>query len=103
MYMFNAVIDRVIDGDTFVMTIDAGFNMFTKQKVRLLGINCPEMSTPDGRAVKAIVEDMLAGKSVVIQTTEKDSFGRWLGTVYFDGMNVNQWILDNRFAVVYTK
>lgn len=103
MYKYDAVIDRVIDGDTFVCTIDVGFSMFTKQKVRLLGIDCLEMSTPDGKAVRGIVYDMLSGKAVVIQTHEKDNFGRWLGTVYFDGMNVNQWLLDNGFAQVYTK
>lgn len=40
--MFNAHVDRVIDGDTIVVTIDLGFDVFAKRKVRLLNADTSE-------------------------------------------------------------
>ena len=40
--MFNAYVDRVIDGDTIVVTIDLGFDVFAKRHVRLLNVDTPE-------------------------------------------------------------
>lgn len=40
--MFNAHVDRVIDSDTVVVTIDLGFDVFAKRKVRLLNVDTPE-------------------------------------------------------------
>jgi hypothetical protein len=49
MHIYQAKIVEVIDGDTFDLMIDLGFNNFTKQRMRLYGIDAPEMRTKAGR------------------------------------------------------
>ena len=47
MYEYNAVVDRVVDGDTIDVTIDLGFKVWKKMRVRMEGINTPESRTRD--------------------------------------------------------
>ena len=47
MYEYFAELRRVVDGDTVDVTIDCGFNMHVKERVRLKGINTPECRTRD--------------------------------------------------------
>ena len=101
MYEYKATVDRVVDGDTIVCTLDMGFNIFIKEKFRLAVIDAPETSTPEGKAVKVLVSDMLTGKAVVLQTAKQDKYGRWLATVLLAGLNINQWLLDNGHAKLY--
>jgi endonuclease YncB( thermonuclease family) len=61
--MFNeyrAKLHRVIDGDTFELDIDLGFGCWTRQTIRLQGLDCPERNTPEGRAAKAFTEAWFA-------------------------------------------
>ena len=41
-YNYLAVVDRIIDGDTIVITVDTGFYLKYKTQVRLLRVNAPE-------------------------------------------------------------
>ena len=47
MYEYKAVVDRVVDGDTIDVTIDLGFKVWKKMRVRMEGINTPESRTRD--------------------------------------------------------
>ena len=47
MYEYKAVVDRVVDGDTIDVTIDLGFSVWKKMRVRMEGINTPESRTRD--------------------------------------------------------
>ena len=47
MYEYNAEVRRVVDGDTVDVTIDCGFNIHIKERVRLSGIDAPENRTRD--------------------------------------------------------
>ncbi len=97
MWQYRAKIVKVIDGDTLDVVIDVGFNMTTTQRVRLLGINCPEIkgvTRGDGLRAKDYTEKWVAGiKQVhsnpsndewpfVIETSKDDAFGRWLARIY---------------------
>ena len=45
-FVYNAVLERVIDGDTIDVTLDLGFDIkLHKQRVRLAGIDTPESRT----------------------------------------------------------
>lgn len=57
-YAYEAVVDRVVDGDTLDLTIDLGFRTFTRQRVRLYGVDTPEVY-----GVKKGSEEYLAGKA----------------------------------------
>ena len=58
-------IEKIIDGDTIDVTLDLGFDVCTRQRVRLLGIDTPESRTRDleekkkGLAAKAFTKDLL--------------------------------------------
>ena len=41
-YQYKAEVVRVVDGDTVDVLIDLGLNVFTKERIRLFGINTPE-------------------------------------------------------------
>ena len=47
-YVYKAAVDRVIDGDTLLLKIDLGFQVWKEQRVRLAGIDTPAMDEPGG-------------------------------------------------------
>ena len=113
MYEYNAELRRVVDGDTIDVTIDCGFNMFIKERVRLYGINTPECRTRDleekarGLAAKDRLIDILASwdNKFIIRTSidKKGKFGRLLGElVSLDSwQNANKMLLEEGHAVEY--
>ena len=116
-------LEKVVDGDTIDVSIDLGFDVCTKQRVRLLGIDTPESRTRDLtekkfgllskkklrewclKAVASEKDDI----EIQLRCPEADSrgkFGRILAEIWVseDGewTNVNKWMCDNAFAVPYT-
>lgn len=107
MYIYNAHVVSVYDGDTITVDIDLGFDTTLKnQKIRLYGINCPEMKGLN-KALGVISRDALRtrilGKDIVIETIQdkKEKFGRWLGKIEIAGENINNWMVVNNYAVVF--
>ena len=68
MFEYNAVLDRVVDGDTIDATIDLGFDTWKKTRIRFYGINAPESRTRDleekkkGLAAKERLIEILKAK-----------------------------------------
>tara|TARA_Y100000389_G_scaffold143768_1_gene142082 strand:+ start:1598 stop:2050 length:453 start_codon:yes stop_codon:yes gene_type:complete len=116
-------IEKIVDGDTIDVNIDLGFDVCTKQRVRLLGIDTPESRTSDKEekkygllskqklkewCLKAVASDK-DDIDIELRCPEADSrgkFGRVLGEVWVseDGQwtNVNKWMCDEGYAVPYT-
>lgn len=82
MYEYTAIVDKVVDGDTIDISIDLGFSVWTKQRIRLAGIDAAEHNFPFGEATAKLVREALESKSVRIQITKPDKYGRYLGTVF---------------------
>jgi len=103
MYEYNAIVVRVVDGDTVDLIVDLGFRMTTIQRFRLLGIDTPERGKPGFTEATNRMKELLAPGYGKIVTTKADSFGRWLVTIWVKGMeeSVNQKMLDDGFAVLY--
>ena len=87
MYEYKAMITNVVDGDTFDMDIDLGFNIHIHERVRLLDVDTPEKFGAEkklGLAVKQYAIENFLNKEVIINSkkadiaAETDSFGRWL-------------------------
>lgn len=105
----NTLIERHKDGDTTVVLIDLGFSVFDRQVIRWAGINAPEKETALGQISTNELNKKLPVNSVVtletiktkIYTDKEDKYGRYLGTFYFNGENINQWLLTNNLAVEY--
>tara|TARA_B100001250_G_scaffold397908_1_gene405541 strand:- start:1462 stop:1884 length:423 start_codon:yes stop_codon:yes gene_type:complete len=111
MYEYSCKVERVVDGDTIDVVLDLGFDILYKSRVRLYGIDTPESRTRDldekarGKLAKNFLKDAIdQGEKVVIQTKLKDSrgkFGRVLGEVVVDGVNINVKMVDENHAVAY--
>ena len=101
-YTYNATVLRVIDGDTVVIRVDVGFRMFAEMSMRLAFINAPEINTEAGKRAKSVLEQFLINLPVVVKTYKPiDKYGRYLGTIYTGDTNVNQWMVENDYAVEY--
>ena len=112
-YFYEAKVDRVIDGDTVDLVIDLGFDISYTARVRLHGVDTPELRTKDlaekdrGLAAKAFTYDWLASKDRVFVKTLKDDtgkYGRILGYIYSDVIMsacLNDDIIDSGHGVPY--
>jgi|TARA_R100000152_G_C6732107_1_gene156661 micrococcal nuclease len=109
MYEYKCEIDRVVDGDTVDVIIDCGFSIFHKARVRMYGIDTPESRTRDkdekarGLMSKDFLVKELSKGDVVIKTKKdkKGKFGRILGELYVDDININQMMIHGFYAVAY--
>lgn len=112
-FVYAAKLDSIVDGDTMDMVIDLGFRTTTEQRVRLLGVDCPEVKGETKKAGDAATEAtrswMKSHGNLVIRTrkTKKqaDSFGRYLVEVFGDKdgkqESLNDYLLESGFAVKY--
>jgi endonuclease YncB( thermonuclease family) len=106
-------VERVIDGDTLVVLIDTGFGDPLEEKLRLRGINTPELGTPEGEKAKKFVEKLLPVGSTIVFKSKKstDPHGRFVVDLFYkkgvsdpeaiiaDGVYLNQQLLDEGYAV----
>ena len=90
-YVYAARCVQVIDGDTLDLDIDLGFFVTLRQRVRLRGIDTPELRGKDkDRAVAARTEVTIwtDGVELLIRTEldEADKYGRLLAEIWVDGL-----------------
>jgi micrococcal nuclease len=111
MYEYKATILNVVDGDTIDVFIDLGFNHFFKDRVRLMGINTPEINSKiaeerlKAASAKKFLQDnfVLNSKIYKIKTYKDDKYGRLLAEVFMDdGQTINNKLLSQGLAVPYT-
>jgi hypothetical protein len=77
---------RVVDGDTYVLDIDTGFNVHHFATIRLRGWSCPEMNTPAGINAAGFVATVLVDRPLIVETyKDTQSFARWIADVYVGG------------------
>ena len=110
MYEYECEVTRVVDGDTIDVILDLGFNVLHKARVRLFGIDTPESRTRDkdekvrGKMAAKFLQNAIDSGDVVIRTELKDSrgkFGRVLGTVVVNEVDINQAMCNAYLAVSY--
>lgn len=107
-FVYNAILDRVIDGDTIDVNLDLGFDVILqKQRVRLAGIDTPESRTRNleekalGLKAKNRLIELCVG-SFKIQSLGKGKYGRILGIPYTeDGKDICQMLIKEGHAVEY--
>ena len=103
-------IKKIIDGDTFDCIMDLGFDVLLEARVRMMGIDTPESRTRDleekkfGLLAKEYLTDKLDTEDIIVTTevdNEKGKFGRILGWVWCNGVNINNQMIDEHMAVAY--
>ena len=107
-FVYNATLERIVDGDTFDCCLDLGFDVkLHKQRVRLAGIDTPESRTRDlaekklGLAAKERLKELCTGKFKV-KSLGKGKYGRILGIPYTEeGKDICEMLIKEGHAVEY--
>ena len=117
-YNFRVVeINRVVDGDTIDVTIDLGFDLYKKERVRVAGVDTPEKRTRDLEEkalgydatnwLKDALDGAIAGDDDLIIRTELDGgvgkYGRLLGWLYIgdEEVSLNEQMIEEGYAWAY--
>ena len=115
-YIYKAIVKKVYDGDTITVDIDLGFGIWMrKQKIRLWGINTPEIrgeERPEGLKAKEFLLKQIPLESEILLKTYKDKkgkYGRWLGEILINDpvskeiININELLIINGYAEKYMR
>ena len=110
-------INRVLDGDTIDVTIDLGFALYSKERVRVAGVDTPEKRTRDleekalGLDATAWIKDKLEGAingadELSIRTElvgGVGKYGRLLGWLYIgdSDLSLNEQMITEVYAWAY--
>ena len=110
-------INRVVDGDTIDVTIDLGFDLYKKERVRIAGVDTPEKRTRDldekelgidaTNWMKEKLDGAISGDDDLIIRTElvggMGKYGRLLGWLYIgDGeTSLNEQMIEEGYAWAY--
>ena len=81
-YIYRCTLHRVIDGDTIEVMVDLGFKRYSREKVRIAGIDAPERNTQWGPAATDFTKHWCEDAELLLESHKSDSFGRWLGAIY---------------------
>ena len=117
-YNFRCLeINRVVDGDTIDVTIDLGFDLYKKERVRVAGVDTPEKRTRNLEEkalgidatnwLKEKLESAVAGDDDLVIRTELDGgvgkYGRLLGWLYIGDSDVslNEQMIKEGYAHEY--
>jgi len=91
---------RVIDGDTISARVKLGLNTSRTIGIRMLGYNSPEIRNVDriekmyGRRSTIHLKSLLQCKGTLdVTSTKRGKYGRWLGTVYCNQININRLMI----------
>ena len=103
-YHYNAKIIKVYDADTVTAIVDCGFSIKLKIRVRLYGINAPEVrgkERPEGLKSRDYLRGLIMNKDVILETIKdkKGKYGRYIGIIHLDGKNINELLVENKYAV----
>lgn len=92
----GAEVVRVVDGDTFVLN--------DYKRIRLYGIDCPELDQPLGTAAAELTRELTMTQSVTVVAHYLDRYGRTVATIYLeDGRCVQEELLLSGLAWVDTR
>lgn len=107
MYTYSALVTDVYDGDTITVDIDLGFGIkITNQKIRLVGINAPELkgkTKAEGLKSKNKLTELVLNKQIKIETIKDktEKYGRLLGKIWVEDTFVNNLLVTEGYAVPY--
>ena len=117
-YNFRVIkVNRVVDGDTIDVTIDLGFDLYKKERVRVAGIDTPEKRTRNLEEkalgidatnwIKERLNSAIAGEEDLVIRTElvggMGKYGRLLGWLYIGDaeLSVNEQMIAEGYAHAY--
>lgn len=126
LYVYQLDNIRVIDGDTIDADIDLGFRITVRKRIRLYGINTPEIRLQSkiknledrkkqknlGLSAKARLSEICSKNSIYLESVKIGKYGRVVGNLYFieddmgieeDFVSINDLLITEGHAEVYNK
>ena len=108
MYNYNAIVVSIYDGDTIRVNIDLGFDSWLfNVPIRFYGIDTPEIRgefKEAGLVSKNFVSSRIpVGSKIIINTIRdsKEKYGRYLGIIFYNGINLNEELISYGNAIRY--
>ncbi|HVF65547.1 MAG TPA: thermonuclease family protein [Casimicrobiaceae bacterium] len=95
---FSGRVVHVHDGDTISVLVGR-----QELRVRLAGIDSPERYQPYGTLARRALAEMISGRNVRVTTFGRDRFGRVLGRVHLDNVDVNAEQVRRGWAWVFRR
>ncbi len=89
---------KIADGDTLTILVDK-----QQFRIRLSDIDTPERKQPFGTKAKQALSDLAFGKQIRVIEVTKDRYGRIVGRVYVNEIDVNRELVAQGYAWVYRK
>jgi len=116
LWFYRALVVRVVDGDTVIVVLDRGLQDFKVLKLRLAGVDAPELRPREGTLDQRTSERLLAEKAksrlvalvhqreVIVRSHKTRKRDRWLADVFLPpdfAKTANQLLIDEKLAVRY--
>ena len=98
---------KVYDGDTIHVIAPIFDGVMSRFRVRLNGIDTPELRTKDewekkaGNIVKNILIEKIGDQIIELRDVSYDKYGRILANIIFNDENINQWLIEIGWAFPY--
>ena len=106
-FFYKGTVDKVVDGDTIDVSIDLGFKIITKQRLRFARINAPEVrgiEKEQGKITKQYLIDLLNKHDniVFIKSNKTGKYGRYIAELFIldndEFININTLLVENNLA-----
>lgn len=94
---FPAKVTRVVDGDSIIIIAEDSSVI----KVRLTGIDTPELKQEFGTESKKALEDKVLNKMVYIDGDKKDRYGRLIANIKIGSRWINKELIEEGYAWHY--
>lgn len=107
LYVYKGKVVKVVDGDTMDIEFDLGFNVKIKERVRIIGINTPEVygkhASEIGKEFKKFAQSLLENQEVYVKTYKdrKGKYGRYLAEIYLDNINYIEYLKEFCMQIGY--
>ena len=104
--IYECKVIKVYDGDTITVAAYLN-NICYRFSVRLNGIDSPEIKGKSDEEKKAAqlsrnsLSEKILNKIVYLENISIEKYGRLLADVIFMNTNINQWMIDNKYAIPY--
>jgi micrococcal nuclease len=95
---YTGKVVAIADGDTLTLLVDR-----QQMKIRLAEIDTPERGQPYGSKAKEALSQLAFGKRARVVAVDRDRYGRIVGRVYVDEVDVNAEMVRRGAAWVYRK
>ena len=107
LYKYRGVTKYIVDGDTLDVLVDLGFCIYKKQRIRLYGIDCPEVLTRNekekqaGLIVKSFMYQFLNKEVDIKSYSVNDKYGRYVAELFYQDISINNILLKIKYAKKY--